>query len=59
MRKTYQTLSMEVLQVDCGQTILAGSLTKKTKIDVNNVAVKDFENGFASETNGFKDLDFD
>ena len=58
MKRNYETLSMEVLQVECGQTILAGSLTK-TKIDVNSVEVKDFENGFASETNGFKELDFD
>lgn len=58
MRKTYQTLSMEVLQVDCGQTILAGSRLK-TKVDVKTVTVEDFENGFASEANGFKELDFD
>ena len=49
---------MEVLQVDCGQTILAGSRLK-TKVDVRTVTVEDFENGFASEANGFKELDFD
>ena len=58
MKRNYQTLSMEVLQVDCEQHVLAGSLTK-TKIDVKTVKVEDFKNGFESETYGFKDLDFD
>ena len=58
MKRNYETLSMEVLQVDCGQTILAGSRLK-TKVDVKTVEVVDFENGFASEANGFKELDFD
>ena len=51
---------MEVLQVDCEQHVLAGSLTKKTKIDVNNVTVEDFEAGFKdSNGNDFKEISFD
>ena len=59
MKRTYQTLSMEVLQVESGQTILAGSRLK-TKVDVNTVTVEDFKAGFTdADGNDFKEISFD
>ena len=60
MKRNYETLSMEVLQVDCGQTILAGSRLK-TKVDVNEVEVAPFmkDGDFVDSGNDFKSISFD
>ena len=61
MKKAYQTLTMEVLQVECGQQVLQGSLTK-TKIDVNSVSVEPYikDTGFANdEGQNFQSISFD
>ena len=52
---------MDVLQFDCGQHVLAGSLTK-TKVDVNSVSVEPFikDNGFANDAGqDFQSISFD
>lgn len=58
MKKTYTKLSISPVAVEMDSTILTGSVTTM-KIKVQNVTVDEYDNGFATETNGFKEIGFD
>lgn len=58
MTKVYQKLQMMPIEVEGEVSVLTGSNSKQS-IKINSVEVADYENGFASETGGFKEITFD
>ena len=59
-RKQYETLSIELMQLDFVQSVLSGSLTTKN-IDVNEVSVEDYQKDldFVDAGQDFKSISFD
>lgn len=57
-KKQYENLVIEMLDCHLEGTVLDASLTT-VQIDVNEVTVDDFDNGFDSEPGGFQGISFD
>lgn len=58
MERKYESPAFEFYSLEPGKCILVGSKTT-VPIKIGDVKVHDYENGFDSEPEGFKEISFD